>query len=162
MYIIIAAFMLVYSIFSLHFGKTQGRRAPKTTVHLHTSAMMVVLMLAAALIATMATEILLLWIVKRGEPYVKAESSVIGLSDGELQLKWTTTIVTSDNFAINERILYYLLAHLCGMVMLVALSDFTLGQRRHSPSPKLFYAVASLALIVVGVLIFLGEVWPIL
>lgn len=166
-YIVIAVVALALCNLRIHFGRVPGRgrrQAPKTTVHPHTSAMMIVLILAGSLIATKSTESLLLGIVKRGEPTVAAKASVIGRSGGQLQLKWESKIVKSDNFAFDGKIFYYLLGHFCILMLLVFISEVAAEHKetRASAGTAVFYAVTSLVFVGFGVIIFLDEVWPLL
>lgn len=167
LYIIVALALLCGANLSLHVRTRlkPGEKSQKTTVSAVTSVIVIALVMIATLIATVATEVLLLWIVKRGEPFVKAESTVIGRSDdGELQLQWTSTIVDIDNWNSGGSLFWYSLAHFCLSIGLVLFGESVADGTNlaNKKRRQLFYIVVSLVILACMMYQFVGEVIPIM
>ena len=124
----------------------------KTVVDGYTSGMTIVLILAGSLIATLVTDVLLLALAGRGEPWVQADPGESGS-----ELSWTAKIVNRDNFALSMQFFWFLLVHFLCMVLLLGGSELILMYFRKGVATRwmsaCFYGVASLTLVAFGVII---------
>ena len=159
-YVVIALVLVAAATYRLH-GRRRKGGMPSTKVHPHTSVTMIVLMLSATLIASTITETLLLSFAARGEPFVKADSSVVGREGtgaGSLKLQWTSVIERHDNSTWADTMLLYACGHFVSMVVLLLVGERARGVGVSTG----FYLVAGLLSAGFVALFFIVEIWPIL